>query len=94
MPDCPLQAWMDSHLNTALSNGDFAAVARGLRQLADDPPPGFIGWDRVAEAGADAADRQDQSGVRQACDGCHDEHRDRYRNTIRTRPMRMLAEPY
>ena len=94
MPDCPLQGWMDSHLNNALSNGDLAAVARGLRQLAADPPPGFIGWDRLAEAGAHAADNQDQSGVRQACDGCHDEHRERYRNTIRARPVRMASDSH
>ena len=83
---------MDSQLNTAHSNGDLAGVARALRQLAADPPPGFVGWERLAEAGAKAADLRDDSGVRQACDGCHDEHRDRYRNTIRGRPLRMVAE--
>lgn len=91
-PDCPLQAWMDSHLNAGLSNGDFAGMARDFKQLADDPPPGFNGWAESALAGAEAADRQDQPGVKAACDACHEDFRERYRATIRHRPLRAVSD--
>jgi hypothetical protein len=93
-PDCPLQAWMDSNMNAALSNEDYPAMARGFRQLADDPPSsGFSGWGYVAGTGAEAAERQDQTGVRAACDGCHEDYREQYRRTIRHRPLRASADP-
>lgn len=88
MPDCPLQAWMDARLNAAVSDGDLAAVARSLRELARDAPAGFGSWSRWADQGAEAADRQDQAGVQAACSGCHDENRETYRRTIRHRPVR------
>ena len=88
-PDCPLQAWMDAQLNTAMSDGNFAALARSLRELAHDPPSGFSNWRRWAEKGADAAERNDQAEVKAACSGCHNEHRETYRKTIRGRTLRL-----
>jgi hypothetical protein len=89
MPDCPLQAWMDAQLNTAMSDGNFAALSRSLRELAHDPPTGFASWRRWAEKGADAAERNDQSEVKAACSGCHHQHRETYRRTIRGRTLRL-----
>jgi hypothetical protein len=79
---------MDSHMNAALSNEDYIAMERGFRQLAEDQPPGFSGWGYIAGTGAEAAERQDQTGVRAACDGCHEDYREQYRSTIRHRPLR------
>ena len=89
-PDCPLQAWMDGRLNTAFSTGDFPEVARSFRELAADPPEGFITWGSWAEQGAEAADRHDEAGVRQVCLGCHEDTRDTYRKTMRDRPVRAV----
>jgi hypothetical protein len=87
-PECPLQAWMDSRLNTALSTGDYPDVARAMRELAADSPEPFASWGSWAEQGAAAADRQDDAGIRKACSGCHDEARETYRRTMRDRPVR------
>lgn len=87
-PDCPLQAWMDTHLNAALSSNDLPAVAQGLREVAADAPADFADWAAWAEGGADAALRGDVAAVKRACSGCHNDYRETYRKTMRTRPVR------
>jgi hypothetical protein len=79
---------MDARLNTAMSDGNFPALARSLRELADDPPAGFASWRKWADAGAEAAQRNDQTEVKAACTGCHHENRELYRKTVRTRVVR------
>jgi hypothetical protein len=92
-PECPLQAWMDARLNTALSTADYPEVARALRELAADRPDGFPTWITWTESGAAAADRKDDAAIRKSCNGCHDDTRETYRRTIRDRPMRAGPAP-
>ncbi|HEY0710649.1 MAG TPA: hypothetical protein VGG33_27850 [Polyangia bacterium] len=93
LPECPLQYWMDHRLSGPLSRQDYATVARSFRDLANAEPPGYAGWRLWAQGGAAAADREDTIGVRRACSGCHDTYRERYRRTIRARPMQIVDPP-
>jgi hypothetical protein len=44
-PDCPLQAWMDAQLNTAMSDGNFAGGKDGRElQLLDVGDFVITGW--------------------------------------------------
>lgn len=93
LPECPLQYWMDHRLSGPLSRQDFPNVARAFRDLANAEPPGYAGWRLWAQGGAVAADREDAIGIRRACSGCHDTYRERYRRTIRARPMQIVDPP-
>jgi hypothetical protein len=90
-PECPLQAWMDNRLNAALSTGDYAEVAKAFRELGADAPDNFSSWVTWSEQGASAAERQDDAGIRKVCSGCHSQHRELYRRTMRTRLLRSTA---
>jgi hypothetical protein len=92
-PECPMQAWMDARLNTALSTADYAEVARAMRELAADRPDGFPTWISWAEKGAAAADRKDEAGIRKSCTGCHDDTRETYRRTMRERVLQLGPAP-
>ena len=87
MPDCPLQRWMDDHLNGPLSREEYPGVARSFHDLAAIAPSGFTGWGAWAQGGAAAAERRDDAGIRKACAGCHEGYRARYRKTLRERPL-------
>jgi hypothetical protein len=93
MPDCPLQNWMDHHLNGPLSRDDFPGLASAFRDLAAAAPPAFGGWKPWAQGGAAAAAKRDGEGVRRACTGCHDGYRERYRATMRERPLPAADPP-
>jgi hypothetical protein len=93
LPECPLQYWMDHRLSGPLTRQDFPSVARSFRDLANAEPPGYAGWRLWAQGGAAAADREDVIGIRRACSGCHDTYRERYRRTIRARPMQIVDPP-
>jgi hypothetical protein len=92
-PECPLQAWMDNRLNASLSTGDYREVARAFRELAAEAPESFASWGTWSEKGALAAERQDDAGIRKSCSGCHDEHREAYRRTMRDHQLRASAGP-
>jgi hypothetical protein len=92
-PECPLQHWMDHHLNGPLSRDDFPALITAFRDLAAASPPGFDGWRPWAQGGAAAAAKHDGEGVRMACKGCHDRYRERYRATLRERPLPAADPP-
>jgi hypothetical protein len=93
MPDCPLQRWMDHQLSGPLSRDEYPVLTRSFRDLAAAAPTGFSGWSAWAQGGAVAAERQDDAGVRKACTGCHDGYRERYRRTLRERPMPAADPP-
>jgi hypothetical protein len=93
LPECPLQRWMDHHLNGPLSRGDFPALAASFRELASVAPAELSGWRPWAEGGAIAAERRDVPGVQRACNGCHDGYRARFRATMRTRALLPVADP-
>jgi hypothetical protein len=87
MPDCPLQNWMDHRLNGPFSRDEFPTLIQSFRDLAAVAPIGFSGWGAWAEGGAAAAERQDHAGIHKACTGCHDGYRERYRQSMRERPV-------
>jgi hypothetical protein len=90
LPDCPLQSWMDHELSGPLSREEYPALSRAFGELAAITPPGFTGWSAWARGGAAAADRQDRAAIQKACAGCHEGYRERYRRTMRERPLREL----
>jgi hypothetical protein len=93
LPDCPLQYWMDHHLNGPLSRDDFPALVASFRDLGAATPPGLTGWKFWSDGGALAASRHDHDGVLRACKGCHDGYRARYRATMRERPLHAADPP-
>lgn len=93
MPECPLQHWMDRQLSGPLSREDYPRLVQAFRDLAVAAPPGYGGWAHWAEGGAFAAEREDGEAVRKACAGCHDGYRERYRKTMRDRPLPAADPP-
>ena len=87
-PDCPLQGWMKGNATMAVTQRSFPGLTRVFRRIGELAPPGYEGWDRFAAEGLDAAQRRDVDGCKAACKGCHDEHRKRYVQELRTRPLR------
>lgn len=83
LPDCPLQSWMKTQVQSYVRTQDFAKLAKALDQLASTPPAGFVRWAEHARAGAEAARASDMAGVRASCKGCHDELRVKYRGELR-----------
>ena len=91
-PRCPLQAWMEDHLQAALDKSDAAALAKGLARAARfAPDPGWNageqGWSTLADAGAAAAEGGDLEAARKACKACHKAWRSKYKQTFRARPV-------
>lgn len=86
-PDCPLQLWMKANLQSHLRRRDFARLGTALHELAQKEPRGYGGWAESAERGAAAAARADEAGVRESCQTCHEQHRDRFRQTQRAQNL-------
>jgi hypothetical protein len=91
-PACPLQGWMERHLQQALDDGDLGKVAQGLARVPKFvPDPGWNsgeqGWTTIAETGAAAARQADASAVRQSCKTCHKTWRSKYKASFRQRPI-------
>jgi len=89
-PMCPLQAWMDRHMQTALDREDLPALAKALRtaaKMAPDPAwnIGDRGWASMAKAAAAAADGGDLVTARKSCKGCHRAWRKKYKAQHRKR---------
>jgi hypothetical protein len=85
-PDCPLQQWMKATLQAYLVSArgaDHQRLTAALDKLAAAAPAGFPGWSDMARRGAERARAGDTGGVRQACTGCHDAHRARFRSELR-----------
>ena len=88
MPECPLQSWMDAHLNGPLSREEYPTLVRAFRDLAAAGPSEYLGgWAAWAKVGAVSAEHKDSAAIHRACAGCHDNYRARYRKTLRERPM-------
>lgn len=83
LPDCPTQQWMKSNLQAFQRNKDFARLAESFDRLATREQPGFEGWADLAKQGAAAARAQDASAVQATCRNCHDQMRDRFKQTLR-----------
>lgn len=87
LPDCPLQKWMKENLKPALEQKDGERLAKGLENVASHAPGGFSTWSEIATAGAEAARKGDITEVKAKCKTCHDEHRSRFREEIREKPL-------
>ena len=70
-----------------LNARDGAGLQAAFRRMIAFAPPGFEGWTATAQAGESAAKKGDIEGARAACKSCHEQHRDAYRTTMRTRPV-------
>lgn len=91
-PRCPLQAWMEDHLQSALDAKDLPALARGLTlaaKFAPDPSwnDGPQGWPTLTNSAADSAKQGDVAAVQAACKACHKAWRTKYKQAFRTRPV-------
>lgn len=91
-PRCPLQAWMEDHLQSALDHEDLPTLAKGLtRATGFVPDPswnsGAQGWATIASGAADAAKQADLATVKAACKSCHKTWRAKYKQMFRTRPI-------
>ena len=84
LPDCPLQSWMKATVQAYLRANDTGRLATALEQLADKSPAGFDGWRESALQAAKAARSGDVPSIKAACKQCHDQHRSRFRNEIRS----------
>ena len=85
--ECPTQRWMKANLQAHLRSRDYVRLGAALKQLAAATPKGFDGWEQSALVGAEAASRGDVAGVSKSCEGCHKQHRDTFRRTLRTQPL-------
>jgi hypothetical protein len=83
-PECPTQQWMKATLQAYLRTRDFARLETSFTALAERAPEGYEGWGRMAEDGARAARAADEGKVRATCQECHDRHRSRFREQLRT----------
>lgn len=70
---------MKANLQSAMANGDAAALAAGFERLSSQTPEGYDDWELLAARGVAAARAGDLEGCRVACKQCHDRHRARYR---------------
>jgi len=86
-PDCPLQSWMKSTLQTYQREKDYTRLASSLEKLANHAPAGYGNWKELALAGAKAAEQHDDTAISKNCKGCHNEHRTRFRKEQRATPM-------
>jgi len=86
-PDCPLQGWMKSTLQSYQREKDYARLATSLEKLAANAPEGYGTWRDLALAGAAAAEKHDDSAVSKNCKTCHNEHRARFRKERRAEPV-------
>jgi cytochrome c556 len=91
-PACPLQGWMEDHVQAALEKKDLKAVGEALEKVPALVPDakwneGDNGWSKLAKAGADAAKAGDMAGVKASCKSCHKAWRENYRKQFRLRAL-------
>ncbi len=87
-PDFPLQTWMKGTAARTLASGTPEALVAVFERIERIDPPGYDGWKAIASQGAAAARASNVDGCRVACKACHDQYRQRYRDTDRRRPLR------
>jgi hypothetical protein len=75
-----MKATLQAHLRTR----NFERLESAFATLAERAPDGYDGWARMARDGASAAKAADEGRVRAACQECHDRHRPRFREELRS----------
>lgn len=91
-PMCPLQGWMDRHVQTPLEAGELAKVASAMRTAATFSPnpawnQGADGWPAIAREAAAAAEGGDTAAVKTQCKRCHKTFRKQYKTSYRLRTI-------
>jgi hypothetical protein len=91
-PDCPLQGWMEKHMQVPFEAKDLGKLADALAKaakLAPDPKwnEGDNGWAKIANDAAAAAKAGNFEAVQQACKACHKAWRRKYKKEHRPRPI-------
>jgi hypothetical protein len=92
-PPCPLQGWMEKHMQQPFEADQFAPLAPAFERLAKLGPPdpswngGEAGWVTLTQAGAAAARSADRDAVQRACKGCHKAWRSKYKASFRMRAI-------
>jgi len=91
-PPCPLEGWMEKHLQQPFDDDQFARLRpefEHLVKLVPDPSwnAGETGWATLAQAGAASAGSADRDGVQRACKGCHKAWRSKYKASFRKRAI-------
>ncbi len=88
-PTTPLGKWMKANMQDADSDEDFDALQKGLRLVANKPPPAadYPKWVAISKAGSDAAGNKDIKGARKSCHQCHDAYKPKYKKEQVSRPF-------
>jgi hypothetical protein len=76
---------MKANASPAMAAQDFDALTAALSQIATLAPAGYPNWVSISNDGAAAARTQRLDGVKQACRGCHNQYKDRYKREMRDR---------
>jgi cytochrome c556 len=92
-PMCPLQEWMEKHMQPPFDDKDFKKLSASLKKAASFAPDpkwndGDKGWKKLAEDGAAAAEAGDLKAVQASCKSCHKAWRKQYRKDHRKQPIR------
>ena len=91
-PDCPLQGWMEKHMQGPSEKKDAKALVGPLEKAATFAPDpkwneGDKGWAKIAKDGAAAAKAGNFEGAQQACKACHKAWRSQYKKEFRKKPI-------
>ena len=92
-PSCPLQGWMEKNMDAAVEKKDAKALAAAFEKsvgFVPDPKwnDGENGWEKVAKAGAAAANGGDIAAAKKECKTCHKAWRDKYKKEFRMKPVK------
>jgi cytochrome c553 len=83
-PKTALGKWMKPNMGTpfAADPPDYATLQTNFALLISKEPPAatYPKWDGFLQAGITAAKASNKDGVKAACKGCHDAHKDAYKS--------------
>jgi hypothetical protein len=76
----PLGRWMKPNMGAPKAGEDYAALATAADFLATKVPSGaYPKWASYSSALSRAAKAKDMTAVKQACAGCHDDYKKKYK---------------
>jgi len=76
----PMLQNLMKRLNGTTSAGNLHGSALILNVVKSMGPDEFAGWGPAAEKARVAANKGDAAALKAACNGCHDQYREAYRN--------------
>ena len=78
---------MKREVKAALKAGEFDKLAAALEQVSKVPPRGYDEWTKLALSGVAAAKKKDAAAAKEACEACHDEYEDKFKEEHRTEKL-------